>query len=600
MALAASFLITERVDRDGVEEKQTLLQQLRRSSLSLVELQSEQFADHLTRLVEKESTTPGRPKELLQSEFQAVGILGESASPSGWSVEWLESPNLLLNTDWLSGLLSQLPLARVHGEDVAWAKVSTTDRQIYFVLLAPLLVPSGGSRHAKISVGILPTSAFGRLNVVSKGSETSVFVVDGQGVTYSYPEQQYVGTRIDTHPVVARLLQSPANEMSAVFSDKNVNLVGGYEQASKTNLYVVSSAPRAPRGAVIFRYVMQVALVCLGLMLASAGAIYFLSFREAHRIQILEKNLNLFQENKVAEERPIIVRPGGGRELARAVADFLRAPLSYLVGELQIIEQKTSDSKLKGDMNKMNGEVRRLRDFVYGLTKASGARHPADESVDIVAVVGQVLGLFHNEFNKIGVSIEENIAAALSVRGDYEVVKESLKTLLTYSAQKLHSSLSSGKRVILNAEGLGGMAQIKIEVHGVSVNSEERRNFFVPFAVSLPESDLMGLDLALVQSQIQALNGTVEMEGISSTSFAIIIKLPALATVWTSHTPDVTIRSVETSEPEKMKEEESPVSLTPVASDLEAQLPPPPDFSEVTHARIGEVKVRKPKTRSDS
>jgi signal transduction histidine kinase len=538
-ALAASFLLTDFMNKERLDEKKSHAMQLRHAIISAVEVQNELYSDLLSQNVKN-------PDHLI--DYVAVGVLTEDRNQaSGWKSEWIKSPNLNMTSEWISGLLKDLPLARVHEGDAIWSKVKTVDQQVYFVILNAQQAVEAGQSSNKVAFGILPTSAFSQINSITKGENESAFVVDVQGTSYSYPEQQFVGTKLDTHPVVATLLKSGVNEFDDVFkSTKAESILGGFELIGKSNLYAVVTSPMPTRGATVFKFMIQLAVVCIAIMIFTALAINLISANDLKKMKILEQNMSMILEQEEVSSPSIKINRDGTKEFAKALASYFREPLSFIVGQLQIVEKKVSATKSTADrsvlepLNKIQVEARKLRDFIYSMinyaqlneSKLKGADGSASSSevIDLNIIANQVLGVFKKELIQKIITLEELFLTEAKVRGSYDEIKDSLKTILSFVIHTVAAG-SGEKKIKFSIENSAkntGQALVKIEAFGSELKSEVKKNLFVPFAVALPDSYILGMDLALAQHQLVNMNCDIVVESLSYDSFRVLIYFPAL------------------------------------------------------------------------
>ncbi|MCB0350594.1 MAG: sensor histidine kinase [Bdellovibrionales bacterium] len=611
MAFAASFMLTNLVSRDSIKSKQSLLLQLRRSTRSLVELQSEQLADRLAKLIEKESQNLQDLVALKQSDFVAVGLLTESSSETnGWGVEGLKSKTPAMTAAWLKEIIPSLPLAKVKGEELSWARVAMPDGQVYFMLLVEVQVKVDNNLHSRISVGVLPTSIFSDINIISKGEENSVFVVDGQGGTFSYPDQQYVGSKITTHPLVAHLIKNQAIEFTGEVGRAGGDaLVGGYDKINGTNLYVVAATPLSARGGFLTQFIFQIAIVCLSLMLIVALAVIYFISSEMKKIEIMKQNIDLMQAS--AKVAPMVVATGSDslRDFASAVARYLRRPTASIVGHMQIVDSKNENKALKDSLDKITNETRKVRAFSDAMIKALNISSGEQEILTLNPIVSQVVSAFRAEMTAAGIHFEENFKADCAVRGNHDELKNSIKSIFSYVVQTIQTA-TSNKKLLLNIEKNGGMALISIEGQGVELKSEVRRKLFLPFEVTVPKSKIMGLDLALAQNYFHEINGEVTVEAIGSMGFRISIQLPTAVKL--SDEPvkaDTLAKKIEPIVLPKLVAEGSSIKLPPapiaaapqevkVVKDL--TLNPDEKKSAQPSNEKGGVSIRKPKLRIDT
>lgn len=625
-AIATSWSLIDFVDQKAQAEKQMHVTQLRRSVRALVKTQNEHWADRLANVIENVAQHSQPSEQSALGDFLAVSLLDLVKSPSPvWSEAWVESRNSKMDKDWVHRLLAQLPLERVTGNDVAWARVSTSDGQAYFSFMMGLQVKGDDGAQNKIALGVLPISAFSDVSLVAKGEKENLFVVDSQGFTYSYPDQQYVGAKISSHPIVAALIKAPRGELTGKFRELHGgSVIGGFEKVDGANIYVVATIPAEGRADWYTKFFVQLVLVTLALGGMLFMAVYFLGQKNAREIDILNQNLQMTKE--VGKTETIVVDQSAERlsEFAKNVANYLRGPVSALIGNIHIAENRITDTASKESLSKATSEARHVREFVDAMVKVTGAPEPRSEVVNLNTMLNQVVSVYRSEFQRQKIQFADNLTSEVNIRAEYESLKESLKTLFAYILQRTargSGEMSLGVRV----EKRGGIAMIQIQVQGVELRAEDRRKLFLPFGSELKDGRWLGLDMALAHSAILAQNGEVKVESIGLEGFRIELYFPIVATTSEQEAAPPSQPNIAKSMglPEKLVvSTDSAAILRPAKSEVIAKLPPAPqletgDRSEnealltpalspaenklkiQKESSIEEVVIRKPKVRFD-
>lgn len=608
MALAACVLLTGLVGGDSQKEKQSFALQIRGAARALVELHNDQLADRLTSVLEKEAQTSDPSAALAASDFLAVGLISaDKETTSGWSPEWVKSQNPKMNAEWMKGLLPSLPIERAVGDDIVWARVAFSEGPVYFVMLISLQVKSETGEQNKISFGVLPTSIFANVNLISKGDNASLFVVDGQGFTYSYPDQQYVGAKITAHPIVAALMKSQLSETTGHFHDgANGPIVGGYDRINKSNLYVVAAASLATKGAIFLKFIFQVGLISVGIMLLMAFTVFYLSSRDLQKMKILEQNLHLMQNSSQTEmqrssqtESPIVIDTGDEKlkVFSKSVAHFLRAPISAIVGFAQMAESRNKDTVLKDLLEKILAETRKVRDFSEALFKIAGKSEPQVEVLDLNPIVSQVVSGFRSEMSKARIQFEENLKADLSIRANYDELTAAIKAIFTYVVN-LVAKGRGDKRILLNVDKTGGLAQISLEGQGVELKADLRKKIFSPFETALPNSRILGLDLALAKSCVDEQGGEVMVESLGSEGLKIILRLPTVLKTTSVADEHMLLKPVSKEASLRLPPLPAPSEET-VSQKLTLSGPKAVPQTESEEDKSSAIQIRRPKVRFD-
>lgn len=627
-ALASSYLLSDLVRRERLEERKFYSSHLRKSARQIIQIQSNEWADKLASNIEKNIASPvNSPSgaaiqqlndQLDKSEvdFFAIATVKASATMgAGWEVDWFKASHPGLNKEWLQSEIKNAPIENVKGEQLVWMRLESADHLTYFALLEEVQFKVGENLESKIAIGILPTSIFSDINLITKGDKEDLYIVNSFGFTFSYPEVQYVGTKFDSNPVVNSILKNLSNEATQEYTQPSGDkIVGGYDRVNNTNLFVVMTLPAGSTGKTLLQYVIEMALVCLAIMTAILFLILYFGSKETEKIVTLQKNLELLaqkrNQNEVQEKGAMVLSsPNSYQDFSQAIALYLNESFTALLGYLQILESKVKDTAAKEGFDRIFAETRRIRDFIEALSNKMKGKSTQLESVALTPLINQVNSIFASKMAENNILFELNIKAEVHVKADFDLLKDALKTIMSFFIHKSNSQ-SANKKISLNVFKVGGYAEIQIEAQGLTVTDEEKKNIFQPFKVSVPESRIFDLDFALAHNHIQKLNGDMLFEKAGANKAHFVLRLPTLNEAVTSTdapaseklNPKLVLKS-ENVQTHKEDSQESAFQRLSIDSFQKIEnaktlvAPPPPPTAEAIDNEKGtdSILIRKPK-----
>jgi signal transduction histidine kinase len=641
----SAILAMQTAERTRADKRQQILQ-LRETEQSLIATLNQSFMKNMLGVYEKELGAPDSTQALEASDFSALGSFVQEDSKS-WSADWYITRTPQFSREWFSQIEKSTAFENIKPGELTWLHLTSDSGQVEFGLATLVQVRAGEITKNKIIVAVSPSAILTSVSTLSKGVASQTFVVDREGYTYSYPEPQYVGAKIDSHPVVRALLDqstSGANENVSDFRALDGSpILGAYEFIANSNLAVVVTSPRATVFQFITQFFIQTVLVTLGLVALTMIAFSTLLARDGHEKELLRQNLELAQRSREEDVSPSVgigakpvVSPNTSlhavtnlqiKEIVKGVADYLRTPLTALLGQLQIAERQDSLPSVKTTLTPTIAEARRLRDFIENLCNEVELTPTKREVVEAVPILNQVIANYRALFEKYDIKFEENFQVEFSVRADIERVRSALSTLLLFTIENLSTTQNKLRRIVIRVEKLAGLGQILIEGYGRSLESEVKKQIFTPFKTRLHQGNLFGLDLVLAQSRIEDMQGEVFVENIDVESFRVVIRFATAMTV----TADQVMKSSEMSESYPLAPElhaNEMATVTGLAGKAEAETVEEPEaeteseiepivaaafkepevqiaaFALQAEAQIGDVEnddlfIRKPKLRLD-
>lgn len=501
---------------------------------------------------------PAPSSGFTQSDFVALAVLG-AAENSPWAAEWFQTKNAAFTQAFMDSQLAYLPLARVKGDQVQFARIEGPDKRIYFVLSVQIRFKSPAGEEIKIATGILPATYFGPAVESSKGSGDEVFLTDFGGFAYTYPDQQYVGAKMDVHPIVKRAIRGDVS--SDVREGKNLSgqlVAGGFEKLRNCNLIMIMTSPILARSSAMMGSIFQVALVSFALVLLTAGLIALMGRREKLQKDLLVGRLRLLETRS---QTPAEVKSFGGdqkskealRDFANGIVQYLRGPLAAVLGQAQLAISKSSEEEVKTWLTRIEKEARLSRDFVEGIAKSQGLTEVETQKVELESVVTQSLQDLRSVFTKNEIHLEENYKSRARAEISAGEFRQILRHIFQFQVQRL-GAISSYRKISIDLEQAGPFLRFRVSDSAPAPESDVLRRFFEPFQVE-------GLQFSLAKNVVEKFRGTLSVEKSETGGLEFRFDLPALE-----------------NPAEKVAEAPAPVvpPATPMASPAIAPLPVAP------------------------
>ncbi len=224
--------------------------------------------------------------------------------------------------------------------------------------------------------------------------------------------------------------------------------------------------------------------------------------------------------------------------MAAGVAHEINNPLSYLLGNLQIVAEELDDvaavlptgrfAEVREMIDDAVSGAHRIEKIVTGVRSFSrvGDSHPVRVQVD-TAVEAALAIADHQVRLKAGLDVRVDPDAA--VRIDETQFVQVLVNLLVNAAQALPEGHAREHRITLDGQVAGDEVRLRVSDTGPGIPRDIRERIFDPFFTTKPVGKGTGLGLSICHSIITHAGGRLELEEVSSGA-SFLVTLPFAAT----------------------------------------------------------------------
>lgn len=254
-----------------------------------------------------------------------------------------------------------------------------------------------------------------------------------------------------------------------------------------------------------------------GNVLLIVGSIVDIEDRKKSDEEILFKNSQLAKTNEELDR------------FVYSASHDMRAPLSSLLGLINISEKTHDVGELHLHLNMMKGRIKTMEGFIKEVTDYSRNVRLgiALQETDLETVIKEVThNLAYMSAGK-NIRIEINLAEKISFLTDPNRLKVILNNL-TSNAYKYHRLDQPDPHIIFHAHKTQHQVVINITDNGVGIPKDYHQRIFDMFFRASVQSEGSGLGLYIVQETLQKLNGTIRVESTSGLGSTFTVTLPVV------------------------------------------------------------------------
>lgn len=216
------------------------------------------------------------------------------------------------------------------------------------------------------------------------------------------------------------------------------------------------------------------------------------------------------------------------RQFVADASHDLKTPLTVILSNSELLKQQSEGTEAP-ELDRIEAAGRRMKDLVQKmLTLARMEDDPnrgAWETMDLSDMVMETALAFEATAFEKGLTIDENVADDIAVKGNRAQVQSVVECLLDNACKYA----DAGSTVTVSLEKAGKKAKLTVHNTGSYIPPEDLAHVFERFYradKSRTAGDSSGLGLAIVQSVAEAMGGTVAAESSKESGTAFTVLLP--------------------------------------------------------------------------
>ena len=214
------------------------------------------------------------------------------------------------------------------------------------------------------------------------------------------------------------------------------------------------------------------------------------------------------------------------RDVSGGIAHERRNPLNAVGLSVQVIERRwpagpRGDEYPGRQFERVHLEIGRIKKVVDAFVRFARQGDLTLESLDVSALVGEVLASFKTVFDEAGVKVDVLIAPDGTMQGDRAKLSEAVAAVLQSAVDATKAVVGGELRVRLSVD----RREIRLAIRdsGPSIDAERLRNVFEPYAQA---RDQEGFGLTVAKTIVEAHGGRVEAASPPDHGCEVLIVLP--------------------------------------------------------------------------
>ncbi len=226
-----------------------------------------------------------------------------------------------------------------------------------------------------------------------------------------------------------------------------------------------------------------------------------------------------------AEEKLVIAdRLASMGTLAASIGHELNNPLSYVLANLEFLDEQVTDPELREVLDDVLEGTHRMVGVVHDL-RLFARTDTEPRAVDVNTTLQSALGVAAGQLK--GVAIVQSLEDTRAVVATEARLGQVLLNLIVNAGQAMEDA--AARRLTIRSEEHGKMVRITIEDTGAGIAVDGRERVFEPFFTTKALGKGTGLGLAISRQLVEGWGGTLALDGAYQEGARFVISLPATA-----------------------------------------------------------------------
>lgn len=233
-------------------------------------------------------------------------------------------------------------------------------------------------------------------------------------------------------------------------------------------------------------------------------------------VQLLERNEQLKKTNSELDR------------FVYSTSHDLRAPLTSLMGLINITSNTTKPDELQHYLQMMKDRVHSLDKFIKDITDYSrnNRLEITHEKVKLTELAEEVWESLKFAPEAFKIEFETDIAGDIVVESDKNRLKVIISNLVS-NAIRYHDARKARQFIRLSAELRENVFYLKVQDNGQGIAAEYHSRIFEMFYRANEQSKGSGLGLYIVKEALMKLSGTIQLDSSPGIGSTFTVRLPS-------------------------------------------------------------------------
>ena len=560
-SIVATYLSVQNFLRDNSATlKQTLTKEVSLIA-QLAQMDIRQLGDQLT-WIYSQRNAPAFESMVAQVPFKGLWAFEAANNSKESPLVWSYGEGLV---EWMK--VAQQTVAQTKNSAIEFRRLTSSKGEVSYLVMKRLQNTHQNTDNPQVVLsGVLPLSHFQGWVAAALGTSREMVVVDREGFSLAYTNQQYAGASLLKHPVIERVVQQ--SEPQITFEEKNLKGVNAYyasEQLAGTNLSVVSIQQEPDYFKVwsetwfdLSGYTLAFLLIFGGLLyrfsipvdksldyfsnmviaLNSRAPLAYPEFSADEVLSIEEPLSQLIEDSKQGghvlsrptesnqdseKDKSHAESPSKIQELERSLALSLKAPLYAIVGSIQKVIPHVKEKDLLDHLYLIEAEAKNGRKSIDQWFDLIDPKENSREKIELRTIFDEIFQEFKPQLDQNKIQVETHLNSDVALTSNKLLLKRIFNELIQNAIEAL--SITENKLIRIEIETLSDRLKVVLTDSGVGMAEEQQKQAFEPFFTSKP-GEREGLGLTMVRGWVTHLSGKIRFESKLGEGTRVEIELP--------------------------------------------------------------------------
>jgi signal transduction histidine kinase len=234
--------------------------------------------------------------------------------------------------------------------------------------------------------------------------------------------------------------------------------------------------------------------------------------------QLEETNLRLFEMQRQLTQ---FERMAAAGQLAAQFAHEVGTPLNLISGHVQLLRARATNDKVVNRLDVIAEQIERITKIVRSMLDSTRRPQPRFETLDLNAVLGQIMEAVQPTLTARGVDLITDLAGpTLTVKADQDQIQQVFINLINNSLD----AMPEGGRLFIASRAEGAFALIELSDNGEGIAQDKMERIFDPLFSTKRERGT-GLGLTIVKQIIYEHGGDIQVSSEVGKGTTFHIKL---------------------------------------------------------------------------
>jgi two-component system NtrC family sensor kinase len=232
------------------------------------------------------------------------------------------------------------------------------------------------------------------------------------------------------------------------------------------------------------------------------------------------------REKELEQELQISSRLASIGQLAAGIAHEINNPLTSVIGFSKLLTRKELPEDVMDKIKIINTEAQRVAKIVQGLLTFARQDELQRGSVDINAVLSQILQLRSYEMSTNNIKVNQDFARDLpNIQADTAQLQQVFLNIILNAEKEMNAAHGKGNLVIKTEKTDFGV-QVSVKDDGPGISPENMPRLFTPFFTTRKIGEGTGLGLSICHGIITRHGGKISVQSKLGDGATFIVELP--------------------------------------------------------------------------